>query len=99
MFFKLYSSNSSNSASGNVAKWLLRLTRMVLCLQPSNPFGGAGSSPAVVDSFAFALFILTHTWNCYPHVADRSANDALGRVSFCSIETMCHTAPLKGVDQ
>ena len=30
---------------------------MVLYLQLSNPFGGAGSSPAVVDSFAFALSI------------------------------------------
>ena len=51
----ILSSDSSNPASGNVAKWLLRLTRMVPHLQLSNPFGGAGSSPAVVEcSFAFA---------------------------------------------
>jgi hypothetical protein len=47
---------SIRSDLGNVAKWLLRLTRIITHVQLSNPFGGAGSSPAVVDiSFAFAV--------------------------------------------
>ena len=39
----------------------------VSILQLSNPFGGAGSSPAVVDSFAFALPVHAYMELLLPH--------------------------------